>query len=395
MRITGLRTYKFSVPTRQEVRDPHTGQLLCSTAKPWLFLKVETDAGICGWGEGTGEWLVPSVEATLREWSGLLVGQDPLRPQALTDDIADRLPWKGGPVFGTALAAVNAALYDLTGRAWGVPVHAILGGRRRDRVRAYAGADLFVSPETAAQEVRRVMALGYAGAKGVPLETRTWPMDREAVEHSLRCLAAARQAAGPHFDLLLDAHGSPAPELSLELARAAAPLSPLFLEEPAKVGSLEALLAVSRQSPVPVATGEKLFTVREFKPLVDCRACAFLQPDLTHAFGIGGMVDIARLAATAQMLLAPHNAGGPLCLAATLQVDAAVPNFLIQEMSPEWFARFREYVEHDWRVEAGYVNVPEAPGLGVEVKEADIAQLPYEPLPYRQYRHADGSWKGW
>ena len=259
MEITGIVTYKFSVPTGQEIRDPRSGELLCSTSKPWLFLKIETDVGISGWGEGTGEWLVPSVEATLHEWSCLLVDRDPLPVVALTEDITNRLPWKGGPVFGTAIAAINIALYDIAGKAWGAPVHTILGGKRRDRVRVYSNGGVFTSPEEAADAACQVKAQGYAGVKGNPLETRTWPMDQGAVEHSVACVAAMREAVGMEFDILLDAHGSPTPELSIEFARRVAPFMPLFLEEPVKVGSLEALLEVARKSPVPIATGEKLW----------------------------------------------------------------------------------------------------------------------------------------
>ena len=394
MKITAVRTYKFSVPTGQQIRDPRSGELLCSTAKPWLFLKIETDAGISGWGEGTGEWLVPSVEATLHAWKELLVGRDPLPVAALCEDIQDRIPWKGGPVFGTAIAAVDAALYDIAGKAWNVPVHTILGGKRRDRVRVYSGISLD-EPEKAASEALQIRDHGYAGVKGNPLETRTWPVDFRAVEHSLACVAAIRQAVGDTFDILLDAHGSPTPEISVEFARRLKPYRPLFLEEPVKVGSVEALLAVSRQSPVPIATGEKLFSLRDFEPLIEKRACAYLQPDLAHSFGITGTLEIARAAARAQILMAPHNAGGPLTLAVTLTADAVMSNFLIQEMNQGWFARFSGYVEHDWKIEDGYISVSDAPGLGVEVKESDIAELPYEPLPYRQYRHEDGSWKGW
>ena len=119
MKITGIQTYKFSVPTGQEIRDPKTGELISSKAKPWLFLKITTDSGIVGWGEGSGEWLVPSVEATLHEWKPLLIGQDPLGVVRLTEDIQNRLPWKGGATFGTAIAAINIALYDIAGKAWG------------------------------------------------------------------------------------------------------------------------------------------------------------------------------------------------------------------------------------------------------------------------------------
>jgi len=395
MKITGIKTYKFSVPTGQDIRDPQSGELLSSASKAWLFLKIETDVGISGWGEGTGEWLVEPVEATLKDWQVLLVDRNPLEVSMLVEDIQNRLPWKGGPVFGTAIAAIDAALYDIAGKAWGVPVHTILGGKRRDRVRVYSNGGLFGSPQEAAAGAKEIKAKGFAGVKGNPLESRVWAMDGEAVAHSTACVAAMRQAVGDDFDILLDTHGSPTPELSVEFARQVAQYKPLFLEEPVKVGSLQALLELTRKSPVPIATGEKLFTLGDFAPLIEARACAFLQPDVTHCFGITHLVEIGKAAAKAQMLMAPHNAGGPLCTAASLHADAVTGNFLIQEINHTWLQGYSRYAEHDWVVKDGYINVSEAPGLGVEVKEADLAELPYVPMAYRQYRHEDGSWKGW
>ena len=395
MKITATRVYKFSVPTGQTPIDPTTGELKYSTAKAWLFFKIETDAGISGWGEGTGEWLVPAVEATLMDWEPLLIGADPLRYQELSEDIQNRLPWKGGPVFGTAIAAIDAALHDLAGRAHGVPVHALLGGRRRDRVRVYSNGGSMESPETAAAGARLCKEEGFAGVKSNPLENRTWPMGMRAVEHAAECVSAVRREVGADFDILLDAHGSPTPEISIEFARRIAADRPLFLEEPVKTGSLLALAEVSRNSPVPVATGEKLFTLEQFRPLIESRACAYLQPDISHCFGISHILEIARAAAAEQMLMAPHNAGGPLTTAATLHADTVMTNFLIQETNSTWFAGYHNYVDHEWKVEDGHIAVTDVPGLGVEVKEADIAKLPYEPMAFRQYRHEDGSWKGW
>jgi galactonate dehydratase len=240
-----------------------------------------------------------------------------------------------------------------------------------------------------------VRDLGYAGVKGNPLENRTWPRDSAAVDHAVACTRAMREAVGGEIDLLLDAHGSPTPELGLELARQVADTRPLFLEEPVKVGSLEGLLAVSRHSPVPIAVGEKLFSLRDFLPLIRSRACAYLQPDVTHCFGITGLMEIARAASCGEMAMAPHNAGGPLCLAATLQADAAMDNFLIQETNHTWMAAYGRYAEGPWQVADGHLELSDAPGLGIEVKEADILRLPYEPMDYRQYRHVDGSWSGW
>ena len=395
MKITGMKTYKFSVATGQQERDPGTGEAIASTEKGWLLLKLETDAGLAGWGEGTAEWLVEPVEAQLHAWRELLLGADPLRVTALTDDLTDRLPWKGGPVLGCAAAAVNIALYDLAGKAWGVPVHAVLGGRRRDRVRVYSNGGSFASPEAAAASAVNAQRHGYAGIKGNPLETRATPLDPTAVEHSRACVAAIREAAGPELEILLDTHGSPVPELSLAFAHAVARSRPLFLEEPVRAGSVAALAEVSRRSPVPIATGEKLFTVAQFKELTDRRACAILQPDITQCFGIHRVLEIARLADAQQMLMAPHNTSGPVGHAAVIHADAVMSNLLIQETTAGYLSQFDRFAEHPFQVTEGYMNVPEEPGLGVTVKEADIAQLPYRPTPFRQYRHADGSWKGW
>ena len=393
MRITGVKTYKFSVPTGQETRDERTGELLCSTSKPWLFLKMETDAGITGWGEGTGEWLLPAVEATLHDWESLLIGQDPLRFDAVPRDVTDRILWKGGPVFGTAAAAINMACYDIAGKAWGVPVHTILGGKRRDRVRVYSGGQFFKSPEDAVANARRFLEMGYAGIKGNPLEDRSWPMDASAIDHCVSCIAAIREALGSGIDIMLDVHASPQAELSIEFARQVAPYQPLFLEAPVKHDSIEALVEVSRKSPVPIAHGEAIFRMCDVRALIDRRACAFLQPDIGHCFGITAMMDIAKAAEQSQMLMAPHGGGGAICYAANVNANSAMDNFLIQE-SPG-FEKLADYAEHDWVLADGYVNVPDRPGLGIEVKEQDIAKLPYEPLAYRQYRHVDGSWKGW
>lgn len=393
MKITGFTTYKLSIPTGQDVRDHATGAAQSSLKKSWLFLKLETDAGITGWGEGSGEWLVPAAEATLLDWKPLLLGRDPLPVAALTEDIVDRLPWRGGPVFGTALAAINMALYDLAGQAWGAPVHTLLGGKRRDRIRVYTGGAVFDSPAAAAAVAREVKARGFAGVKGNPLEGRTWPMDQSAIAHSVACVAAMREAAGPDFDLMLDAHGSPQPELSLELARQLAPHRPLFLEEPVKVGSVAALAEVSRRSPVPVATGEKLFSFDQFEPLIAERAAAFLQPDLAHCFGLDHYLEIAQAARRQQILMAPHMAGGPVHYAATLAVDAATSNFLIQETNYFWL--YDQLAEHDWKIADGHIALGDRPGLGISVKESDFARFPYEPMLFRQYRHRDGSWKGW
>ena len=255
MKIRSLRTYKFSVPTGQRIRDPATGELLCSTSKPWLFLELRTDVGISGWGEGTGEWLTEPVEAALHAWEELLVGRDPaagagpVRGRAGPPALEGRTGLRQRPGGGGTRPSTTSP-----GRPGGCPpIPSSAAG---------AGTGSACTPRPHWPRRRRPSPApgrpwrpGTPASKGNPLETRSWPMDREAVEHSAACVQAMREAVGDGLDLLLDAHGSPTPELSLAFAEAVAPWRPLFLEEPVKAGSVEALLEVSRKSPVPVRRG--------------------------------------------------------------------------------------------------------------------------------------------
>ena len=177
------------------------------------------------------------------------------------------------------------------------------------------------------------------------------PKVEKAAEEFQHKFAAVREEVGPDVELMLDTHGSPTPALSIAFAQMVAPYRPLFLEEPCKVGSVDALKEISLKSPVPIATGEKLFSYRDFKEVIDARACAFLQPDVSHSFGLDNFLHVARLADDAQMLMAPHNASGPIHFAALLQADSTISNFLIQEVSGRWFRRFSDFIDHDFRLE--------------------------------------------
>ena len=394
MKITGLRTYvsNFPAPTTPKQSDVH------GAAKTWLFVKIETDAGISGWGEGSGEWLSSIVRTAVQEYEPLLVGRDPTDVGALWEDLQNRLPWKGGSVFGSAVAAIDMALYDITGKAWDVPVYKLLGGRRRDRVRVYDGGIAFgVTPEEARAQARADIEHGARALKGVPLEGRRTPIDRDALKRASDVLHAVRDEVGDEIELMLDCHGSPLPELSILLAELVADTRPLFLEEPCKVGSIEALEAVQTKTTIPIATGEKLFTLRDFKDLIERRACAILQPDGAHAFGITGLRRIAEAAAEQQMLMAPHGGSvGPIYFAALMHSAAATPNFLIQEGSTRSHSPwFDDLVEHDWVLDEGYIELNDRPGLGIEVNEEAVAKRSYDPMGFRQYRHFDGSWAGW
>ena len=205
MKITRIKTYMFNVATGPVRLDPKTKQPISSGFKTWLFLKLETNAGLSGWGEGSGEWISPIVRTALHQWDELLIGRDPLDVTAICDDITNRLPWKGGPILGSAVAAVNMALYDIAGKALKVPVHRLLGGRQRDRILIYDNGGLsFDSIDQARKQARAAVAAGARGLKGNPLEGRTWAMDRRELEHCVAIVKAVREEVGPDIELLLD-----------------------------------------------------------------------------------------------------------------------------------------------------------------------------------------------
>ena len=378
MKITHLQTYTFWRGTRNA-----------------LLLKIKTDAGIHGWGEGSMEWMEDVVAAAIHNYRELLIGRNPLDNLSLVDDLTRRFPWKGGPILGSALSAIDIALWDIVGKARGAPVYELLGGARRRKMRAYANYT-FLDVDEAVRQARHWTGQGLTAMKANPAEQRRWPWDLRAIDETVAVLAALREAVGPHVDFLLDAHGSPTPLLAVALAEAIAPYRPMFLEEPTQWGDVGALAEVAQKSPVPIATGEKLMALTEFRDLCDARAAAILQPDVCHAYGITGLRRIAELAELYQLWIAPHNANGPVGTAAALHVDAASHNFLIQEGGGnyrEFFSILQE--PYPYEVVDGYFELSGRPGLGVEVDEAALAALPPQRMPIRQYRHEDGSWSGW
>ena len=294
MKISRLQTYTFWRGTRNA-----------------LLLKIETDAGIHGWGEGSMEWMEDVVAAAIHNYRELLIGCNPLDNLSLVDDLARRFPWKGGPILGSALSAIDIALWDIVGKARGAPVYELLGGARRRKMRAYANYT-FLDVDEAVRQARHWTEQGLTAMKANPAEQRRWPWDLRAIDETVAVLAALREATGPHVDYLLDAHGSPTPLLAVTLAEAIAPYRPMFLEEPTQWGDVGALAEVAQKSPVPIATGEKLMALTEFRELCDARAAAILQPDVCHAYGITGLRRIAELAELYQLWIAPHNANGPV-----------------------------------------------------------------------------------
>jgi galactonate dehydratase len=347
----------------------------------FVFVKLYTDQGIDGLGEATLEWRTKTVIAALEELERFLVGKDPFATEHLIETMHRDSYWRTGAVFRSALGAVEAALLDIKGKALGVPVYELLGGKQRDRLRCYANHWFFgaQTPKDHAEKANRAVAMGYKALKWDPFGAAYLEMDRSQRRRTIEIVEAVRAAVGPDIDLMLDVHGRLNVPTAIAMARALAPFDLRWIEEPVPPESIDALADVRLHSPVPIAAGERYFEPERFAELIAKRAADILQPDVCH---LGGMLETKKVAGMAHarfLPVAPHNPTGPVMNAMTLHLAAAIPNFSIFETVSIDVPWRTELVRETLRFVDGDILVPDAPGLGVELNEEACAKYPYAP----------------
>lgn len=382
MKITSVET--FLVPPR------------------WLFCKISTDEGIVGWGEPVVEGRAETVRAAVHELEDLLVGSDPMRIEDHWQVLSKSTFYRGGPVLSSAVAGIDQALWDIAGKALDVPVHTLLGGHVRDRVRMYAwvgGDDPSGIDEAVAAQVEAGLTAVKMNAVG-PLGPIATAAD---VAGALERARTARERLGSDRDVALDFHGRVSPANAPRLLRALEEVAPLFVEEPVLPEHRMHLARLSAGTTVPLATGERLFSRGDFLPALQA-GIAVVQPDPSHAGGISELRRIAALAETFGASFAPHCPLGPVSLAAALQVDFATPNFLIQEQSMGLHynrpgAELTDYLVDTapLRIVDGYVERPVGPGLGIQIDEDAVRRAAEIGHRWRGpvWRHPDGGFAEW
>jgi galactonate dehydratase len=347
----------------------------------FVFMKIYTDAGIDGVGEATLEWKTKTVVAALEELERVLVGRDPFDSDAIVDQLHRDSYWRTGAVFRTALGAVEAALLDIKGKALGVPVFQLLGGKFRDRVKCYANHWFFgaATPEQYAENARKAVALGYRALKWDPFDVADLEMDRGQRHRTIEIVEAVRDAVGPDIDLMLDVHGRLNVPTAIAMCQALAPYDLAWIEEPTPPESIDALADVRARSPVPIAAGERWFEPGRFIEALAKKAVDILQPDVSHAGGLAEVKRIAHLAHAHMIPVAPHNPVGPVMNAMTLHASMAMPNFSVFETVALDVPWRKELVRETLQFEDGALLAPTAPGLGVELIEEACARHPYAP----------------
>jgi galactonate dehydratase len=375
-----------------------------ATMRNWIFVKVETDqAGLYGWGEATLEWKTKAVVGAIDDVSRLLIGEDPLRIEHLYQIMYRQYFWKVGVEGMTAISGIEQALWDIKGKWLNVPVYELLGGRVRDRVRVYnhLGGGQMKSmyessePQEFAERALMVKAAGYTALKFMAVP-RTEPVEGlRSVRYAESLLRAVREAVGPDVDLMVDLHARTLPPMAIQYCRAFEPYGLLFFEEPCPTEDIEATAQVTRQSRIPIATGERLVGRHQFRELFEKRACHIIQPDLSHCGGLWEARKIAAMAETYSMPVAPHNPNGPIATAAVVHFALATPNWLIQEAISNDVPWRNEIITNPIEVVDGYIAPPTRPGLGVDVDEQAAARYPFKPEAIQRYFHPDGAVADW
>lgn len=357
------------------------------------FVQIDTDAGITGYGEATNHFLPQTSLGALKDLTPYLIGEDPERIAYLWQACFRRRFYRGGPATGAAVSAIDMALWDIKGKAYGVPVYQLLGGLARTRVRLYGHVTGRTADEIAArareradQGITAIRFRGFHSYDDVDLHDH-----RLAVEQQVEYMAAIRAAVGDEVDLILECHGRYDPEWAIELAQRVAPYRPFMIEDPVRHENPQALAEVRAHTHLPLATGERYHNKWEFREIVANRYVNYLRPDVCHCGGITEMLKIAALGETYFLSLIPHNNAGPLGTAATLHAALAISNVVMIEAPWVNHSGKTDVVWPYPQVVDGYALPLTGPGLGIEFDGALAASRPFVPSLQPRLNALDGS----
>jgi galactonate dehydratase len=376
MRITAIETYIAGNPW-----------------KNWLFAKVQTDEGIYGVGEGTLNYFAKTVEAAIHELTPLIMGMDPFQVENITQRLTRDVYSDGAQIQMCAVAAVEIACWDIIGKACNQPVYNLWGGRCHEKLRAYANGWYRGprTPESFHEKAKEVVKRGYTALKFDPFGSNWRTLTPREFDLSLEIIGAVRDAVGPHVDILVEGHCRFNTITAIQMADAMARHRPAWFEEPVPHTSTAAMVEVARRSPVPIATGESLFSKQQFADLLKHEVVNILQPEPLNLGGIFATRQIAGMADAHFAVIAPHSAQGPVCSAACAQLNASIPNFFIHEIFDEFNEPWeKDIVVNPVEVVDGHIELSERPGLGIDLNIEEILRH-----PYRQENHLPLFKLGW
>ncbi len=368
----------------------------------WLFVKVSTDEGLCGWGEPIVEGRADTVKACVEELTPYLIGANPMRIEDLFQVMYRCGFYRGGPVLTSALSGIEQALWDIKGKFYGAPVYDLLGGACRDTIPVYSwiGGE---APDDVADAARAKQLEGFPAIKMNATEKMHYIDTNTKLDGVLARVAAIRETCGRDFGIALDFHGRVHKAMAKVLARELEPFRLMFIEEPVLSEQYEAFKEIASYTSTPIATGERMYTRWDFKKIFEQGVVNIIQPDLSHAGGILECRKIAAMAEAYDVAVAPHCPLGPIALAACLQLDACTPNALIQEQSLGiHYNQGNDLLDclrdaSVFHYQEGKVAMPTAPGLGIDIDEDKVRALDKIGHTWKNlvWRNDDGTVAEW
>ena len=388
LKITGLKVFGVSLTPTSD--------------RPYVFVKLETNQGIVGWGEGTLEGKAAAVMACVNDFRDFLIGADPMQVEHIWQSMYVHTFYRAGPVIGSAISGIDQALWDIRGKALGMPVYKLLGGPFDPRgVRGYyhldgANRDQLIQLRQTAREQ------GITCFKGGIPGYYEWIERRPKIDRAIKAIQLLRESLGPDIDIAIDFHAKTSPSVASIIVKEVEPLNLLFIEEPCPPENVPAMAKIARRSTTPIATGERLIAAYGCRELIEMGVVDILQTDINHTGGITALWKIAAAANVSSISMAPHACEGPIGGLATIHVDAAMPNFLVQEVCGQARLTDTDRVWQEWlgfpamRMVDGRFPLSEKPGLGFEISEASLAKYPFGGTrPMARVFHDDGSVAEW
>jgi galactonate dehydratase len=371
--------------------------------RPYVFVKIETDAGVVGWGEATLEGKAGAVIATVNDLRDFLLGQNPMEVEHLWQSIYVHSFYRAGPILGSALSGIDQALWDIRGKVLGRPVYQLLGGPLDHRgVRGYYHVGVQGQGPQLAEVRAEAERQGITAFKsGIP-GAYEWIATNHSIRRAVESITRLREGLGDGVDLGIDFHAKTSPSVATIICREVEPLRLMFIEEPCPPENVRAMARIARRTSTPIATGERLVTSFSCRELIELGVADILQTDINHVGGITALWKVGAMAEAAGIQMAPHACEGPIGAIATLHVDAAMPSFLVQEVCSSVQPGPKEKIWEEWlgfpamRMKNGYFPLPDKPGLGIELSEAALAKYPFQGtrLMPRLF-HEDGSVAEW
>jgi galactonate dehydratase len=350
--------------------------------KNWLFAKVFTDEGVTGLGEGSLNYFAKTVECAIHELAHLVVGMNPFQIEKISQELIRNVYSEGAQIHMSAVAAIEIACWDIIGKVCNQPIYNLWGGCCHKKLRAYANGWYRGprTPESFAAKAAEVINKGYTALKFDPFGDNWRRLSLSEFDLSLEIIRAVREAVGDDVDILIEGHRRFNVTAAAQVSVAMEKYRPTWFEEPLDHSNISATAELARRSPVPVATGESFSNKQQFAELLKHGVIDIWQPEPLNLGGLFATRKVADFVDAHYGLIAPHSAQGPVCSAACVQLSASLPNFLIQEVFEDFNEPWeRRLVDHPVKVVDGYIDIPDRPGLGIELNMEEIARHPYHP----------------